>query len=361
MTAVIAILVAALGAVIVVAVLVKMMWKVAEPNEALIVSGLGAGGRNESVGLGFRVVVGKGTLVVPGLQTVRRLSLALHKSDLTVSCVTTQGIPVHVRGVVVYKVGDQLGEIANAARRFLDKEGEMDTNVHEVFAGHLRSIVGSLTVEDMIRARERLASETRNSSAIEMEKLGLVIDSLQIQEIDDPTKYIVNLARPYQAAVESAARIAAAERDREATEREQAAAALAALATGHASPVVVMGDLNTLSPLDAPAHAEADLVAVLREDASLRRKFLSADGLIDYRPMRRLLAAGLHDPGAAVAGDYTVPTPINDDTTHVARMRLDYVLVNAALLARAPMVRTLRGGEVDRLSDHYPVECAWDE
>src|SRR3954471_8832135 len=180
--------------------LVFLMWKVAEPDEAMIVSGLAARGGEES-GLGFKIVVGKGTLVFPGLQTVRRLSLRAHKSDLTVDCVTTQGIPVHVRGVVVYKVGDDFAEIANAARRFLDKESEMDANVHEVFAGHLRQIVGSLTVEDMIRAREKLAAETRNSSAIEMEKLGLVIDSLQIQQVEDPTGYIENLAKPFQAAV----------------------------------------------------------------------------------------------------------------------------------------------------------------
>jgi uncharacterized membrane protein YqiK len=208
---------------------VFLMWKVAEPNEALIVSGLGAGG-GELSGLGFRIVAGKGTLVLPVLQKVRRLSLAAHRSDLTVDCVTTQGIPVHVRGVVVYKVGDGLGEIANSARRFLGKEGEMDGNVHEVFAGHLRSIVGTLTVEEIIRDREKLAMETRNSSTVEMQKLGLVIDSLQIQEVDDPTGYIENVAKPHQAAVEAEARIAAAERNREATEREQAAAALAAKA-----------------------------------------------------------------------------------------------------------------------------------
>jgi uncharacterized membrane protein YqiK len=205
------------------------MWKVAEPDEAMIVSGLAARGGQES-GLGFKIVVGRGTLVFPALQRVRRLSLAAHKSDLTVDCVTTQGIPVHVRGVVVYKVGDGMGEIANAARRFLDQEGAMDSNVHEVFAGHLRSIVGTLTVEEMIRDREKLALETRNSSAVEMEKLGLVIDSLQIQEVDDPTGYIENLAKPHQAAVQAEARIAAAERNREATEREQAAAAMAAKA-----------------------------------------------------------------------------------------------------------------------------------
>jgi flotillin len=230
MTTLIVLIALPLLALILLAVLVKVTWKVAEPNEALVVTGLGAGGREESVGLGFKVVVGKGTLVVPGLQAVRRLSLAAHRADLLVDCVTTQGIPVHVRGVVVYKVGDQLGEIANAARRFLDRAGEMGGNVNEVFAGHLRSIVGSMTVEEIIREREKLAMETRNSSAVEMEKLGLVIDSLQIQEVEDPTGYIGNLAKPYQVAVEASARIAAAERNREATEKEQAAAALAAKA-----------------------------------------------------------------------------------------------------------------------------------
>ena len=106
---------------------------------------------------------------------------------------------------LVGMVGDGLVEIANAARRFLEREADMDANVHEVFAGHLRQIVGAITVEDMIRAREKLASETRASSAVEMEKLGLIIDSLQIQQIEDPTGYIENLAKPHKAAVEAEA------------------------------------------------------------------------------------------------------------------------------------------------------------
>jgi flotillin len=229
-TLLLALIVLPLLAIALIVLLVKLTWKVAEPNEALIISGLGTGPKAVGDEKGFKIVVGKGVFVIPGLQKVRALSLELHKAELVVECVTTQGIPVHVRGVVVYKVGDALPEIANAARRFLDKEGEMGSNVHEVFAGHLRQIVGAMTVEDMIRAREKLAAETRNSSAVEMEKLGLVIDSLQIQQVEDPTGYIENLAKPHQAAVEAEARIAAAERDREATEREQAAAALKAKA-----------------------------------------------------------------------------------------------------------------------------------
>ncbi|WP_406201132.1 SPFH domain-containing protein [Kitasatospora sp. NBC_01560] len=211
--------------------LFKLMWRVAEPNEALIISG--SRHRTEGVGdgLGFRIVTGRGTFVTPGLQGVRRLSLDLNEAELDVECVTTQGIPVRVKGVVIFKIGDDDVSIANAARRFLDQQKLISQRVHNVFAGHLRSIVGGLTVEDMIRDRERLTGETRAASGLEMEKLGLIIDTLQIQEIIDPTGYIKNLAIPHAAAVQRDARIAQAEADRMATEAEQEAAARKAEAT----------------------------------------------------------------------------------------------------------------------------------
>ncbi len=102
----------------------------------------------------------------------------------------------------------------------------MDTRIQNVFAGHLRAICGSLTVEELIRERDKLTEATRAASGTEMEKLGLVIDSLQIQEIDDPTGYIQNLAKPHAVAVVKDARIAQAHADREATETEQQALAI---------------------------------------------------------------------------------------------------------------------------------------
>ena len=96
------------GAVLLVAILIvvlfKAMWRVAEPNQALIVSGRRQrGGRD---GLEFRIVTGGGNFVIPGVQVVRRLSLDLNASELDVECVTRQGIPLHVKGVVIFKVGD---------------------------------------------------------------------------------------------------------------------------------------------------------------------------------------------------------------------------------------------------------------
>jgi uncharacterized membrane protein YqiK len=209
------------GVLLVLIVLFKLVWRVAEPNEAIIISGLGARSRNQE--MGFRIVTGKGTPVIPGFQTARRLSLDSRATELQVSCVTRQGIPVHVRGVAIYKVGDDFASIANAARRFLDQQKRIDDKTHQLFAGHLRSIIGNLTVEDLIVNRDALTNEVRSSSADEVSKLGLVVDSLQIQEIEDATGYIVNLGRPHAAAIAAAARIAEAERNQEATSAEQAA------------------------------------------------------------------------------------------------------------------------------------------
>jgi len=225
------------GALVLGFILFKLMWRVAEPNEALVISGLRQQQSRDEVGesLGFKIVTGKGTLVLPGVQAVRRLSLDLREAELGIDCVTHQGIPLGIRGVVIFKVGDDYVSIANAARRFLDQQDQMELRVHNVFAGHLRAIVGNMTVEEMIRDREKLTQLTRESSGTEMEKLGLIVDSLQIQEIEDPTGYITNLGKPHAAAVASQARIAEAHADREATQQEQEADALKAEARRNAS------------------------------------------------------------------------------------------------------------------------------
>jgi uncharacterized membrane protein YqiK len=222
---IVAVAIGALVAIIVLIVIFKAIWRVAEPNEALIISGLGAKAHNRDTAesLGFKITTGKGTMVLPGFQTCRRLSLDTRVSGLEVTCVTSQGIKVHVRGVVIYKIGDDFSSIANAARRFLDQQKMMDDKTHQLFAGHLRSIVGNLTVEDLLRDRDRLTNQVRTSSADEMGKLGLVVDSLQIQDIEDEVGYIDNLGKPNSAAVASAARIAEAQRNQEATEAEQMA------------------------------------------------------------------------------------------------------------------------------------------
>lgn len=174
----------AIAVIALVMVVFKSMWRVAEPNQALIISGRKnkkqPAGTNQEA-MGFRIMSGGGTFVIPGLQVVRRLGLDLHQADLLVDCVTHQGVPVQIKGTVIYKIGDDPASIANAARRFLDQQAQMDNRIHNVFAGHLRTIVGSMTVEELIRDRAKLTDKTRESSGTEMTQLGLVVDSLQIQ------------------------------------------------------------------------------------------------------------------------------------------------------------------------------------
>ncbi len=223
---------AVLLAVLVVVLLFRTVWRVAEPNEALIISGLGAHGEaSADDSRGFKIVVGRGTAVIPGFQTVRRLPLGTKSTGLIVNAVSNQSIPLTVKGIVAFKVGDDAGSIRNAARRFLEQKDElMLSTIHELFAGHLRAIVGGMSVEDMLHNREELTANIRSSLADDLGKLGLVVDSLQIQEIDDESGYIANLGKPQAAWIESKARIAAAQRDQEATEAEQAADAAKAAA-----------------------------------------------------------------------------------------------------------------------------------
>ncbi len=199
-------------------------WHVPAPNEALLISG----SKRQTQDTQFRIVTGHGSFVVPIKQKARILSLALLEAEIKEDCVTNQGIRLNIQAVAVFKVGDDFGSIANAARRFLSEQSRMEELIGRIFAGHLRSIVGALTVEELIRERDRVAQEVKDGSHAEMEKLGIVVDAVQIQEIADATGYISNLAAPHAAAVASQARIAAARADQEAAEREQQAVALKA-------------------------------------------------------------------------------------------------------------------------------------
>jgi uncharacterized membrane protein YqiK len=201
-----------------------LFWHVPAPNEALLISG----SRRRKEATQFRIVTGHGSFVMPVKQKARKLSLALREAEITEECITNQGIRLNVRAVAAFKVGDDQASIANAARRFLSEQDRMELLVGRVFAGHLRSIIGGLTVEQIIRERDRVAQEVKDGSHAEMEKLGIVVDALEIQEIEDSSGYITNLAAPHAAAVASQARIAKARADLEATQRELEAQAMKA-------------------------------------------------------------------------------------------------------------------------------------
>ena len=186
----------------VIAVVVRVAWHVPKPDEAVIITGRKAGRQLDDGGNALRIFLGKGVFAWPAMNRVSRISLSSHTTFLQVDCVTMQAIPVKLTGVALFKVGDDEASITNAARRFLHAQDSMEETVHEVFAGHLRAIVGQIKVEELITDRERLAELTRRNSSDEIQKLGLVVDSLQIEHIEDSTDYNKDLERPHRAAAQ---------------------------------------------------------------------------------------------------------------------------------------------------------------
>ena len=172
-------------------------YRVPAPDEAMLVSG-GRYGRN---GAPFRVVTGHGAFIVPFIRKVRFLTLAMCEAEVAEQCVTKQGISLNVRSVIAFKVGNDEESIVNAGQRFLSDQDQMSTLTGRIFAGHLRSIIGSMTVEEIVTERQKLASEVLDGSKAEMVKIGLTVDSLQIQSIDDMNSgYIDAMAAPHNAA-----------------------------------------------------------------------------------------------------------------------------------------------------------------
>ncbi len=262
-----------------------LFYHVPAPNEALLISG----SKRHKDATQFRIVTGHGSFVIPVKQRARVLSLALREAEITEECITNQGIRLSVRAVAAFKVGDDSVSIANAARRFLSEQDKMEILVGRVFAGHLRSIIGGLTVEQIIRERDRVAQEIKDGSHAEMEKLGIVVDALEIQEIEDASGYINNLAAPHAAAAASQARIAKAQADMEAAEQEMAAYAKKAQyerdlsikqADFRAESAEAKARADQAGPL-AEAHAKQEVIqqqtTLARHEADLAAQRLEAE------------------------------------------------------------------------------------
>ncbi|MEV5718652.1 SPFH domain-containing protein [Amycolatopsis mediterranei] len=192
-------------------------YRVPAPNEAMLISG-----GNSKSAAPFRVVTGHGAFVMPVFRKVRFLTLAMCEAEVTEVCVTKQAIALTVRAVIAFKVGNDTESIVNAGQRFLSDQDQMSVLTGRIFAGHLRSIIGSMTVEEIITERQKLATEVLDGSAVEMAKIGLTVDALQIQSIDDmKLGYIAAMAAPHNAAIQRDAQIAQAVANKAAAEAEQ--------------------------------------------------------------------------------------------------------------------------------------------
>jgi flotillin len=193
-------------------------YRVPDPDEAMLI----AGGKGKADGTPFRVVTGHGAFVMPFVRSASFLTLSMREAEVAEQCVTKQGIALQVKAVIAFKVGNDPESIVNAAQRFLSDQDQMSVLAGRIFAGHLRSIVGSMTVEEIVTERQKLATEVLDGSKAEMAKMGLIVDSLQIQSIDDMgAGYIDAMAAPHNAAIQRQAKIAQAQANQASAEAEQ--------------------------------------------------------------------------------------------------------------------------------------------
>ncbi|KKK39294.1 membrane protein [Mesobacillus campisalis] len=195
-------------------------YKTAGPDEALIVTGSFLGSKNvhvDEAGNKIKIIRGGGAFIFPVFQQSRPLSLLSSKLEVTTPEVyTEQGVPVMADGTAIIKIGGSISEIATAAEQFLGKtKADRENEAKEVLEGHLRSILGSMTVEEIYKNRDKFSQEVQRVASQDLAKMGLVIVSFTIKEVRDKNGYLDSLGKPRIAQVKRDADIATAEADKE--------------------------------------------------------------------------------------------------------------------------------------------------
>lgn len=191
-------------------------YQTAKPDEALIISGSYLGTKNvhrDESGNKVKIVRGGGAFVLPVFQRSNRLSLLSSKLDVsTPEVYTEQGVPVMADGTSIIKIGSSVEEIATAAEQFLGKtREELENEAREVLEGHLRSILGSMTVEEIYQNRDKFSQSVQEVASVDLAKMGLIIVSFTIKDVRDKNGYLDSLGKPRIAQVKRDAEIAEAE------------------------------------------------------------------------------------------------------------------------------------------------------
>lgn len=195
-------------------------YKTVGPDEALIVTGSYLGSKTvhtDESGNKIKIIRGGGTFVLPVFQQSEPLSLLSSKLEVTTPEVyTEQGVPVMADGTAIIKIGGTIPQIATAAEQFLGKTKEdRENEAKEVLEGHLRSILGSMTVEEIYKNRDKFSQEVQRVASHDLAKMGLVIVSFTIKDVRDKNGYLDSLGKPRIAQVKRDADIATAEAEKE--------------------------------------------------------------------------------------------------------------------------------------------------
>jgi flotillin len=225
------------------------LYRKAGPHEALVVYGL----------RGPRVIKGHGTVIWPMVESCRELSLELMSFDVAPQqdLYTKQGVAVTVEAVAQIKVKSDPESILTASEQFLTKtDQEREGLIRLVMEGHLRGIIGQLTVEEIVKQPEMVSDRMRGTCADDMNKMGLEVISFTIKEVRDKNEYITNMGRPDVARIKRDADVAAAEADRDTAIKRALALRESAVAKAQADQERVMAETASQAK---QAEAQRDL------------------------------------------------------------------------------------------------------
>lgn len=229
--------------------IVARMYRKVGPNEALVVYGVG----------GTHVYSGRGALIFPMVQTCRELSLELMSFDVAPqqNLYTKQGVAVTVEAVAQIKVKSDKESILTASEQFLSKRPEQrEALIRLVMEGHLRGIIGQLTVEQIVKEPEMVGDRMRSTCADDISKMGLEVVSFTIKEVRDKNDYITNMGRPDVARIKRDAEVATAEAERDIAIKRAEAQRAAAVARAQADQERVAAETASLAK---QAEAERDM------------------------------------------------------------------------------------------------------
>jgi flotillin len=229
--------------------LLARLYRKAGPHEALIIYGFG----------GTRIVKGHGAIVFPMVQVCRELSLELMSFDVAPQqdLYTKQGVAVTVEAVAQIKVKSDDESIRTASEQFLTKtDQEREGLIRLVMEGHLRGIIGQLTVEEIVKQPEMVSDRMRSTCADDMSKMGLEVISFTIKEVRDKNEYILNMGKPDVARIKRDADVATAEADRDTAIKRALAQREAAVAKAQADQERVAAETASLAK---QAEAQRDL------------------------------------------------------------------------------------------------------
>jgi flotillin len=211
------------------------LYRKAGPHQALVVYGI----------RGTRIIKGRGTVIFPMLETYRELSLQLMSFDVAPQqdLYTVQGVAVTVEAVTQIKVKSDPESIITAAEQFLTKvDSDREGLIRLVMEGHLRGIIGQLSVEQIVKEPEMVGDRVRNTCADDMTKMGLEVISFTIKEIRDKNEYITNMGRPDISRIKRDADVATAEAERDTAIRRADAERAAAVAKAEAAQARVLAE-----------------------------------------------------------------------------------------------------------------------